>query len=236
MTIYNNNSKYTIIYYGIIDNAIFKQRSRDDGGIYEEHHIIPKSIGGTNEPENLVFLTPKEHYICHRLLPKMVKSKFHYEKMIYALWCMINGNGHSKRYSPCGKIYQQIKEQRSKVISTETREKLRQASLGYVHSDNSKKKMSESRKNKVWIKKDTICKHINKNELDHYIKLGWQQGRILGPKQKKSPPLTEIQRNNLSNILSRRIWIKKDGESSKHIDKDELQQYINNGWARGRNR
>jgi hypothetical protein len=37
-------------------------------GCVERHHIIPKCCGGTNCRSNLVFLTPTEHYIAHRLL------------------------------------------------------------------------------------------------------------------------------------------------------------------------
>ena len=32
---------------------------------YEVHHIKPKSMGGTDEKENLVKLTLREHYIAH---------------------------------------------------------------------------------------------------------------------------------------------------------------------------
>lgn len=32
------------------------------------HHIIPKHIGGTDEPDNLVFLSVEEHAEAHRLL------------------------------------------------------------------------------------------------------------------------------------------------------------------------
>ena len=116
MDIYIPN-KYSNIYFAIVNQSISENRSRKDNRIYEQHHIIPKSCGGSDEPNNLVLLTPKEHYICHRLLPKMVKSKLHYEKMIYALWSLVNGNGRSKRYSPSGRIYQQIREEQSKVRS-----------------------------------------------------------------------------------------------------------------------
>lgn len=38
----------------------------------ELHHIIPKSINNSlkNDKTNLVYLTAREHYICHRLLEK----------------------------------------------------------------------------------------------------------------------------------------------------------------------
>lgn len=116
MNIYILN-RYTNLYYRIVNRSFQEGRKRSDDQIYEEHHIIPKSCGGSNDQSNLVLLTPKEHYICHRLLVKMVKSKLHYEKMVYALWALINGNGRSERYSPSGKIYQQIKEEQSIIRS-----------------------------------------------------------------------------------------------------------------------
>ena len=33
-----------------------------------KHHIIPKHMGGTDEPSNLVELTPEEHAEAHRVL------------------------------------------------------------------------------------------------------------------------------------------------------------------------
>lgn len=36
--------------------------------IYHNHHKIPKHMGGTNDPENLVRLTVEEHADAHRLL------------------------------------------------------------------------------------------------------------------------------------------------------------------------
>ena len=32
------------------------------------HHIIPRHMGGTDDPENLVFLTPEEHAKAHQEL------------------------------------------------------------------------------------------------------------------------------------------------------------------------
>ena len=36
--------------------------------IYHKHHIVPKHAGGTDDPENLIKLTVKEHAEAHRLL------------------------------------------------------------------------------------------------------------------------------------------------------------------------
>jgi hypothetical protein len=40
-------------------------------GYVEKHHIVPRCMGGTDDPENLVQLTPEEHYLAHQLLIKI---------------------------------------------------------------------------------------------------------------------------------------------------------------------
>ena len=56
--------KYNNHYDRLIDRA----RNRVLGTYKENHHIIPKCMGGTNDSWNLVKLTAKEHFICHLLL------------------------------------------------------------------------------------------------------------------------------------------------------------------------
>ena len=58
----------------------------------ENHHIIPKCIGGTDEPENLVYLLPEEHYIAHLLLVKIYPNE---SGLIYAAHMMANRNNKS---------------------------------------------------------------------------------------------------------------------------------------------
>ncbi len=38
------------------------------GGLYADHHIVPKSLGGSNEPSNIARLTFREHFLAHWLL------------------------------------------------------------------------------------------------------------------------------------------------------------------------
>ncbi len=61
------------IYDQIIESAKVKNRNRKQG-YFERHHIIPKCMGGSDDKSNLVFLTAKEHYICHHLLHKHYKN------------------------------------------------------------------------------------------------------------------------------------------------------------------
>jgi hypothetical protein len=60
-------NKYTCWYNNITENA----KSRIIDGYTERHHILPRSLGGTNDKDNLVDLTAREHFICHWLLTKM---------------------------------------------------------------------------------------------------------------------------------------------------------------------
>lgn len=78
------DNKYTRLYYHVITNC------QSDNG--ELHHIIPKSLGGSNLPENLVRVSPKAHFILHRLLVKMVRTSLHRTAMNYALFMMMNRN------------------------------------------------------------------------------------------------------------------------------------------------
>lgn len=91
---------YKAIYYKIIENA---KKETENGnrhvGYYEKHHIQPRSLGGTNDKENLVELTAREHFICHWLLVKMYdKGTTERNKMLCALWKMQSINGMQKRY------------------------------------------------------------------------------------------------------------------------------------------
>ena len=40
-------------------------------GYKETHHILPRSMGGGDEVDNLIDLTAKEHFVIHHLLAKI---------------------------------------------------------------------------------------------------------------------------------------------------------------------
>ncbi len=90
-------NKYLKLYNLIIENA--KNRILNKNIYFESHHIIPKSLKGTNDLSNLVKLTAREHYIVHQLLPKFTKGKDK-SKMIWAFKCLneMPNNGIKQRY------------------------------------------------------------------------------------------------------------------------------------------
>jgi hypothetical protein len=64
---------YKKIYEQLIHRA--RERTMVDG-YTEIHHIIPRSEGGSNDKDNLVELTGREHFIAHKLLWMEVPSNF----------------------------------------------------------------------------------------------------------------------------------------------------------------
>jgi len=72
-------------YQAIYDRIIARGKERFLEEYTERHHIIPRCMGGTDDPENLVDLTPEEHYVCHQLL---VKIHPNHPKLIHAVVCM----------------------------------------------------------------------------------------------------------------------------------------------------
>ena len=98
------HNKYHKKYFQIVNKA--KTRQLDPTIKVEIHHVIPRSLGGTDLPDNLVTLTLKEHWVCHRLLVKFTVDKIALRKMYNALFMMA-----VKDYRTVNaRIYKEIKE------------------------------------------------------------------------------------------------------------------------------
>ena len=130
-------NKYSKWYNNIIENA--KSRHLTEG--FERHHIIPKSLGGSNLLQNIARLTPREHFVCHMLLTKMVQGE-HKAKMVNAALRLANDY---KGRCVNSRLYDLIKRERSKYLSETTRGP-NNSFFGKKHTEETKKKMSESRR------------------------------------------------------------------------------------------
>jgi len=69
-------------YQNIYDNFIESRRDLYPS-LSEKHHILPKSLGGTDDKCNIVTLSIGDHYFAHKLL-----TKIHSGKMWYTLHLM----------------------------------------------------------------------------------------------------------------------------------------------------
>jgi hypothetical protein len=109
-------NKYTRWYYNIIDRAEIRELSADR--YYEKHHIIPKSLGGNNDKNNLVKLTAREHFICHWLLTKMVANTKEKYQMWNAFSCMLyRENPNQERHKVSSRVFENIKFVGAKIKS-----------------------------------------------------------------------------------------------------------------------
>lgn len=104
-TIFLNN-KYTRWYFAIIESS-----KNNSSGYLEKHHIIPKSLGGSNKAENIAKLTARQHFICHLLLVKMTTEKAK-SKMLMAAWAMsaLHGKNHQgNRYKISSRTFDSLR-------------------------------------------------------------------------------------------------------------------------------
>ena len=94
---------YNNIYWQLINKA----NSRKLLGYTEKHHVVPRCLGGKDTSENLVDLTPEEHFIAHKLLVKMYPNN---QKLVYAAIAMV-------RNRPTNKLYGWLRRKYSLVCS-----------------------------------------------------------------------------------------------------------------------
>ena len=151
------------VYNQIIENRKLNLLEETEYG--EWHHIIPKSLGGTDEAENLVRLTAREHFICHALLAEMYEPEtLEWYKMNHAFMMMkADSMAHNGNRYINARLYELKRKEFSIVMSvSQTGEK-------------------NSQYGKIWIHNLELEQSIPivKNELNKYLKYGWKVGRIV---------------------------------------------------------
>ncbi len=195
---------YQRIYNQIIERA----RTRQLEGYVEKHHIVPRCLGGTNNTENIVQLTAREHFICHQLLCEIYPDN---DKLKYALYLMNIGKQKHKNadYRISSRTYERLKLEHSLFL------------IGKKHKNKTKQKKSKSMK-LVWANKTD-------KEKKQYGEKVWET-RI----KNKTNVVTKEQAENISKaLLGRKMpwrtkqvsqydlnnnWI-KDWESQAEIKK-----------------
>ena len=187
-------NKYTIWYTAITDRA----RTRKLDGYTERHHVIPKSLNGTDDKTNLVDLTAREHFICHWLLTKMYTGEAK-SKMIYALNGMKRNGKFTQRYETLitSRVYESLKKEFSIVhsatmkgrdpwnrgipITEEQREKNRIAATGKKRSAEAiakavAKQLGQKRSDETKLKMSLSAKGKPKGPMSEENKLKISQG------------------------------------------------------------
>lgn len=164
---------YEKIYIELVDRA----RNRVYDGYVEKHHILPKCLGGSDEPTNIIKLLPEEHYLAHLLLCKIHPAN---QKLLYAAMNMTtgsminNGKRNNKLYGWLRRRYaesmsgdnnpnrknpeiqkQAALKRTGQKRSEETKQRMSASQKGRTFSDDTKKKMSESASNRPPISDET---------------------------------------------------------------------------------
>ena len=208
----------------------------------ENHHIIPKCMNGSNDIENIVALTPEEHYVAHQLLVKIYPGN---HKLIYAAHMMtIGGSTHLRN----NKLYGWLRKKWNEEIKGNTNAK------GYIHTKEARKRMSKSKKGKTWdeiygikgakLKKEKTSNSMkgNKNVLDCKHSKEIKQRQSESMKGEKNPMYgkkhsKESKRKNSNSHKGLNLgskWI-NNGMVEKRISSVELEKYLSSGWKLGMN-
>ena len=141
---------YKRIYDDLMQSRLLMKEGRIKlrkmGEYFEAHHIIPKSMGGEGKwgikHTNLVLLTGREHYIAHALLWLIHRNR----EMAIAFGLMCSQKKCGRRnYVISSRMYEFAKKEINRLgRSAETKEKLRQASLGRKLSPEHLEKLRQS--------------------------------------------------------------------------------------------
>lgn len=113
---------YKKIYYQIINKSRQQNRKKGEGVYYELHHILPKCVGGKgkqhefNHP-NLVLLTAKEHFICHKLLVEIYRNTKYFKNIVYSLWSMSILKKKGRDYRISSREYEKLRVEVARVKS-----------------------------------------------------------------------------------------------------------------------
>jgi len=243
------DNKYTKHYMLLVEKA--KNRTLPKGVYKESHHIIPRSMGGNDDKSNKVWLTGREHALCHWALLKMTEGADHV-KMSYAFNGMNAENEFQQRYH-------------SRII-TRAYEKHRIAHA-QVHSERMKGKPAWNKGQKLEGEELEKHRERTRNRTIDPIKRAEGQAKrvakILGQKRseetclkmslaskgKPKGPMSDEEKlkrsrtqtgvakkeghaDNVRNATLGNISINKDG-AEKKVKRDTLAQWLADGWALG---
>lgn len=192
------------------DKLIYKAKMRTEINQYtENHHIIPRCMGGTDTKDNLVRLTAREHFIAHQLLYKEYRTT----KLAHA-WFMMTVNGNGQERHVTSTQYKSAKLAHIKVLkesmkgsgnhfyskkhTDETKAKISLANKGKKHTQEFKDNISTRWKGKpkpaeqrAKIGRKGLAMYQNKNTMEiRRVPIGsldetiWVNPRKLNPEPK----------------------------------------------------
>ncbi|NDB59148.1 HNH endonuclease [bacterium] len=158
--------------------------------MYHTHHIIPRHMGGSDDPSNLVSLTIEEHAEAHHIL----YEKYHKEEDKLA-WLALSGQASMT----------EIKRMRQKFGAKKGTETIRNnphlcikgglaarnrkvgihdPSKLYLKQEGGRKaiiKLLDFTRGSVWMNNGFKDSRVRPEKVDEYVQNGWSTGRLFSP-------------------------------------------------------
>lgn len=160
---------YSKIYDDLVAKCIVRGLDKKVlDGYFEKHHIIPKCLGGSDKKSNFVLFTPREHVIAHRLLWKANPDNY---SLMWAYTRTVNSHKGilTSREVELAKIAK-AKVMSERVISDETKEKIRQTLTGHKRTEES---IEKGRLKQVGQKRTDETKANLKEARKRLLDSGW---------------------------------------------------------------
>lgn len=119
----NRGGKQIAMNYARIYDEFIADRRNKILGWGERHHVIPKCVGGNNSTENLILLSPEDHFFAHLLLAKIFGGKLN-----TVAWLMANKLG-DVRGRHARKIYGWLRRKFAAESSVRQKERMRDPAI-----------------------------------------------------------------------------------------------------------
>lgn len=110
---------YKKIYDQIIFRATLRRQNHEKIKNAQKHHIVPRCMNGVDDFSNIVFVTLREHFICHLLLCKMYP---HNKGLFCAFNLMHNVYKGKQKIKINSRLYESLKNEAYKLFSARMKE------------------------------------------------------------------------------------------------------------------
>jgi hypothetical protein len=100
---------YKRLYKNIIEKYGYDKKPKDSYS--ENHHIIPRCIGGTDDKENLIYLDARCHLLAHWLLVRIHPNNYDLAHA-FSMMCLMK-NSYMERIVPNLKILAEARRRKS---------------------------------------------------------------------------------------------------------------------------
>lgn len=121
-------------HYNRYTRFIGSLRGQSVDGYAEVHHIVPRSLGGSDDADNLIRLTARQHYVAHWMLARALSgsaARAFFMMSNFGRYGKVNSTTYAiARQEYCALAAVQMKGRIMPPVSDETRQKQSQAKLG----------------------------------------------------------------------------------------------------------